>query len=154
MVFHHLQPHMAIGADGQVNDVYVRQAVDHILKACLPPEDYDSEAERYIVREIILSVLLKSVIPRVTQPWFIHKLLLDQLGPEKVVVEVPEVSLAPLFKPLSLRLHTAVGLGTRVLNLRLMYIRHVKLKNTHRFSYRRVPRPIILHQRDRCFNHR
>ena len=45
-LFHYLQPHMAIGADGQVNDVYVRQAVDHILKACLPPEDYDSEAEQ------------------------------------------------------------------------------------------------------------
>ncbi|KAH9937499.1 PXA domain-containing protein [Fomitopsis serialis] len=82
-LFHHLQPHMAISADGRVDDVYVRQAVDHILKACLPPEDYDSEAERYIVREIILSVLLKSVMPRVTQPWFIHKILLDQLGAEQ-----------------------------------------------------------------------
>ncbi|KZT74811.1 hypothetical protein DAEQUDRAFT_760820 [Daedalea quercina L-15889] len=79
-LFHHLQPHMAISADGRVDDVYVRQAMDHILKACLPLEDYDSEAERYIVREIILSVLLKNVIPRVTQPWFIHKLMLDQLG--------------------------------------------------------------------------
>ncbi|EPT04148.1 hypothetical protein FOMPIDRAFT_1098900, partial [Fomitopsis schrenkii] len=83
-LFHHLQPHMAIGSDGRIDDVYVRQAVDHILKACLPPEDYDSEAERYIVREIILSVLLKSVIPRVTQPWFIHKIILDQMGPEVV----------------------------------------------------------------------
>lgn len=90
-LFHHLQPHMAIGADGQVNDVYVRQAVDHILKACLPPEDFDSEAERYIVREIILSVLLKSVVPRVTQPWFIHKIILDQMGPEEVVDKSAEV---------------------------------------------------------------
>ncbi|TFY59508.1 hypothetical protein EVJ58_g5731 [Rhodofomes roseus] len=82
-LFHYLQPHMAISADGHIDDVYVRQAVDHILKACLPPEDYDSEAERYIVREIILSVVLKSVIPRVTQPWFIHKIMLDQLGAER-----------------------------------------------------------------------
>ncbi|KAI0724358.1 PXA domain-containing protein [Cerioporus squamosus] len=82
-LFHQMQPHMAVSADGVVDPVYVRQAVDHILKTCLPPEDYEPETERYIVREIILKVLVGSVLPRVTQPWFIHKLILDQLGPEK-----------------------------------------------------------------------
>ncbi|KAI1797696.1 PXA domain-containing protein [Ganoderma leucocontextum] len=91
-LFHHLQPHMAVSADGVVDQVYVRQAVDHILKVCLPPEDYAPETERYIVREIILKVLVDSVLPRLTQPWFIHKLILDQLGPEKVVVEPLENS--------------------------------------------------------------
>ncbi|EJF66526.1 hypothetical protein DICSQDRAFT_94993 [Dichomitus squalens LYAD-421 SS1] len=82
-LFHQLQPHMAVSADGVIDHVYVRQAVDHILKVCLPPEDYEPEAERYIVREIILKVLVGGVLPRLTQPWFIHKLILDQLGPEK-----------------------------------------------------------------------
>lgn len=82
---------MAISADGRIDDVYIRQAVDHILKACLPPEDYESEPERYIVREIILSVLLRNVIPRITQPWFIHKLILDNLGPEQEILKSTQV---------------------------------------------------------------
>lgn len=90
--FHQLQPHMAVSADGVIDQVYVRQTVDDILKVCLPPEDYAPETERYIVREIILKVLLDSVLPRLTQPWFIHKLILDQLGPEKVGVEPSKVS--------------------------------------------------------------
>ena len=115
-LFHHLQPHMAIGADGQVNDVYVRQTVDHILKACLPPEDYDSEAERYIVREIILSVLLKSVIPRVTQPWFIHKIILDQMGPEEGVGQSVEVCVRILI------VRSYCGAFGEATRYRLMYI--------------------------------
>ncbi|OSD06026.1 hypothetical protein PYCCODRAFT_1525951 [Trametes coccinea BRFM310] len=81
-LFHQIQPHMAVSPDGVIDVVYVRQAVDHILKACLPPDDYEPETERYIVREIVLKVLVGSVLPRLTQPWFIHKLILDQLGPE------------------------------------------------------------------------
>ncbi|TCD67538.1 hypothetical protein EIP91_012292 [Steccherinum ochraceum] len=82
-LFHQLQNHMAISPDGIVNEEYIRQAVDSILKSCLPEEDYEPEVERYIVREIVVKVLAGGVIPRVTQPWFIHKLLLDLLGPEK-----------------------------------------------------------------------
>nr|VWP00602.1 MARTX [Ganoderma boninense] len=90
-LFHQLQPHMAISPNGVIDQVYVRQAVDHILKVCLPPEDYAPETERYIVREIILKVLLEDVLPKVTQPWFIHKLILAQLGSEKVVVVVEQL---------------------------------------------------------------
>ncbi|TFK57407.1 hypothetical protein OE88DRAFT_1619806 [Heliocybe sulcata] len=82
-LFHQLQPHMAITAEGQIHEDYVRQAVDHILKTCLPSEEYEPETERYMVREIILKVLLGSVAPKVTQPWFVYKLILDQLGPPK-----------------------------------------------------------------------
>lgn len=94
-LFHQMQPHMALSPDGVVDPVYVRQAVDHILKTCLPPEDYEPETERYIVREIILKVLVGSVLPRITQPWFIHKVILDQLGPENAAGKVPEVSALP-----------------------------------------------------------
>ncbi|KAI0824155.1 PXA domain-containing protein [Trametes gibbosa] len=81
-LFHQIQPHMAVSAEGVIDVVYVRQAVDHILKTCLPPENYEPETERYIVREVILKVLVGSVLPRITQPWFIHKLILDLMGPE------------------------------------------------------------------------
>jgi hypothetical protein len=80
-LFHQLQPHMAISPEGQLQDEYFRQIVDHILKTCLPPEDYESEAERFLVREIVLKVILQDVIPKITQPWFIQKLILDEIAP-------------------------------------------------------------------------
>ncbi|KAG2160096.1 PXA domain-containing protein [Suillus bovinus] len=80
-LFHQLQPHVAISPEGKIDEEYFRQAFDHVLKSCLPPQDYTPEAERFIVREIILKVLVKDVIPRVTQPWFIQRTILDLLGP-------------------------------------------------------------------------
>lgn len=80
-LFHQLQHHMALSPDGRVDEVYIRQVVDHILKSCLPAEDYAPEAERFIVREVVLKVLLQDVIPKITEPWFIHRTLLDLLGP-------------------------------------------------------------------------
>jgi len=82
-LFHQLQPHMALSADGRIDEEYFRQIVDHILKSCLPPEDYDPEPERYIIREIVLKVVLTDVIPKVTQPWFLQKTILDILGLEQ-----------------------------------------------------------------------
>lgn len=82
-LFHQMQPHMALSPDGRVDEIYIRQAVDEILRACLPCEDYEPDTERYIVREIMVKVLLDSVIPRITQPWFIHQSILNLLGPEK-----------------------------------------------------------------------
>jgi hypothetical protein len=81
-LFHHLQPHIALSSDASVDLHYYRQIVDHILKACLPPEDYEPEAERFIVREVIVKVLVQDIIPKVTQPWFIQKSILDILGPD------------------------------------------------------------------------
>jgi hypothetical protein len=80
-LFHHLQPHMALCPDGSIDQEYFRLVIDHILKTCLPPEDYQSDAERFIIREIALKVLLQDIIPKVSQPWFIHKTILDLLGP-------------------------------------------------------------------------
>ena len=91
-LFHQFQPHMAVSADGSVNEDYLRQLVDFILKACLPPEDYDPDAERYIIREVILKVLI-GIIPRLSQPWFIHKLALDLLGPSESTVPAEKVGI-------------------------------------------------------------
>ena len=79
-LFHQLQPHVAVSAEGRIDEEYFRQAFDHILKLSLPSQDYSPEVERYIIREIILKMVVKDVIPRVTQPWFIHKTILTLLG--------------------------------------------------------------------------
>lgn len=73
---------MAVAIDGTVSEEYIRQSVDHILKISLPEEDYQPEPERYIIREVVVDVVL-GVIPRISQPWFIHKVILDLLGPEE-----------------------------------------------------------------------
>ena len=67
--------------DGKADEVYVRAAVDVVLKACLSPEDWDAEAERYLIREIIVKTVCIDLAPRITQPWFLHSTLLDLLGP-------------------------------------------------------------------------
>jgi hypothetical protein len=82
-LFHGLQPHLAVFPDGTVDGTYIRQAVEHILKVCLPPEDWAVETERSIVCEIAMKILVGSAIPKLTQPWFAHKILLEALGPPK-----------------------------------------------------------------------
>jgi len=90
-LFHQQQPHMAISSDGTIDEEYFRQVFDHILRECLPAEDYAPEAERFIVREVMLKVVVKDVIPHITQPWFLQKMMLDMLGPSGVS-EQPSVS--------------------------------------------------------------
>ncbi|EKM60897.1 uncharacterized protein PHACADRAFT_156025 [Phanerochaete carnosa HHB-10118-sp] len=82
-LFHQLQPHMAVSADGKVDEAYIRQALDDVLRTCLPPADYEPETERYIVREILVDVVQGGIVPKVTQPWFIHRTILTLLGLEK-----------------------------------------------------------------------
>ncbi|CAG7851643.1 SubName: Full=Uncharacterized protein {ECO:0000313/EMBL:CCA70162.1} [Serendipita indica DSM 11827] len=91
-LFHSFQPHMAVTAEGTVDPNYLRQVVEHIMKACLPPEDWEAEAERAIIREIVLKILLESAFPRLSQPWFIQKTMLELLGPPKETVPPPPVT--------------------------------------------------------------
>jgi len=79
-LFHSLQPHMAVTADGVIDPNYIRQIVEHIMKTCLPPEDSQAETERNIVREIVLKIVIGDVFPKLSQPWFLHKSLLEVLG--------------------------------------------------------------------------
>ena len=81
MLFHGQQQHVGVSLDGKIDQVYVRAAVDVVLKACLSPEDWDAEAERYLIREIIVKTVCVDLAPRVTQPWFLHSTMLDLLGP-------------------------------------------------------------------------
>ena len=102
-LFHQFQPHMAVSVDGSISEDYLRQSVDFILKACLPPEDYDPDAERYITREVILKVLT-GAIPRMSQPWFIQKLALDLLGPSEAIASVEKVCICWSLRTLNLTL--------------------------------------------------
>lgn len=91
-LFHSLQPHMAISAEGAIDADYVRQAVEYIMKACLPQEDWQAETERNIVREIVVKIVIEDIFPRLTQPWFLHKGLLEALGlPEDSATQVSPV---------------------------------------------------------------
>lgn len=94
-IFHQLQPHMAVSADGHWNETYIRQAVEHVMKSCLPPADWEAETERTIVREIIVKVILGGIFSRLTQPWFIQRLILDLLGPppENQIKVKPRISI-------------------------------------------------------------
>ncbi|KAH9486725.1 hypothetical protein JR316_0000790 [Psilocybe cubensis] len=94
-LFAHLQPHMAISPDGSLNREYYRQIVDHILKACLPPEEYAPEAERLIIREVVVKVLIDDVIPKITQPWFINRTILDLMGPQEEPIFVSQPPVPP-----------------------------------------------------------
>ena len=81
MLFHGQQQHVGVSVDGKIDEVYLRAAVDVILKACLFPEDWDAEAERYLLREIFVKTVCVDIAPRITQPWFLHSALLNLLGP-------------------------------------------------------------------------
>ena len=91
-VFHNIQSHLAVSPDGQIDDTYVRQAVDHILRTCLPPQDWASEMERSIVREIIVRPVLGSILPRLSEPWFLHMIALAILGNPSVSEVSPNIS--------------------------------------------------------------
>ncbi|KAF5377012.1 hypothetical protein D9757_007719 [Collybiopsis confluens] len=79
IMFHASQPHMAVRSGGELDLDYVRVLVDHILRACLPKQDWDPEPERVIVREIMVKIVAKDVMGKVAEPWFIEKMMLDQL---------------------------------------------------------------------------
>ncbi|GAA5823038.1 hypothetical protein JCM11251_007462 [Rhodosporidiobolus azoricus] len=92
-LFHRLQPHLAIRlitpielspseaeqARPEVDKLYLRTLVDHLLKLLLPPADYRADTERAIVREVLVGVVFGSVFNRVAQPWFLHGIIAKQL---------------------------------------------------------------------------
>jgi hypothetical protein len=54
VLFHGQQQHVGVSLDGKIDQVYVRAAVNVVLKACLSPEDGEVEAEPYLIREMIV----------------------------------------------------------------------------------------------------
>jgi hypothetical protein len=45
MLFHGQQQHVVVSLDGKIDQVYVRAAVDVVLKACLSPEDWEAATD-------------------------------------------------------------------------------------------------------------
>jgi hypothetical protein len=62
MLFHGQQQHVGVSLDGKIDQVYVRAAVDVVLKACLSPEDWEAEAERYLIREMIVKTVCVDLV--------------------------------------------------------------------------------------------
>lgn len=85
-IFHLLQPHVAIQPNQEpgasiISEIYLRQLVENILRHSLPSQDWESETERLIVREIVACVVLGNVFKKLAQPWFLHQLILGLLKP-------------------------------------------------------------------------
>lgn len=115
-IFHSLQPHAAIASSSvfstsgstvaeklptHINADYVRALVDSMLREVLPKEDYTAETEKAVVREVMVGIILAGVFNKVSQPWFIHGLIVKFLerkdrptsdGQENVMVSVPRPS--------------------------------------------------------------
>ncbi|CAE6429657.1 unnamed protein product [Rhizoctonia solani] len=103
-LFHMLQPHVAIQTNQEagapiISEVYLRQLVENILRLSLPPEDWESEAERCIVREIVGCVVLGNVFKKLAQPWFLHQIVLGLLKPSPPAQPESTKSLSRLHVP-------------------------------------------------------
>ncbi|KAG6861224.1 hypothetical protein C0995_002573 [Termitomyces sp. Mi166 len=104
-LFHQLQPHIAVSPDARLDTEYFRHLLDHVLRLSLPPEDYHPDAERFIVREILLKVLLNDVIPKITQSWFLQRSILDLLN-----LQLPQPQPSPPASTSSSSFHTIIVL--------------------------------------------
>ncbi len=72
--FAQLSPHPAVDAaralEGRASALYLRALTEALLRRLLPAEDQTSDAELYIVRDVVVGVL-RTVIGKVSRPWFI-----------------------------------------------------------------------------------
>jgi hypothetical protein len=85
-IFHLLQPHVAIQPNQEpdasiISEIYLRQLVENVMRLSLPSQDWKSETERLIVREILACVVLGNVFKKLAQPWFLHQIVLGLLKP-------------------------------------------------------------------------
>ena len=78
-LFQASQAHIGLDAEGKIEPEYVRQTFELVLGGTLPAEDCGSESERIIIREVLTKVVVKDVAPLLAQPWFWHKIMLEQL---------------------------------------------------------------------------
>ena len=90
---------VGVGVGAKIDAEYIRHMIDRILYATLPPEDYASDAERAIVKEVLVKVVLVDIVPLLVQPWFVHKTLLDVLRLTGDKPSPPKVRVFPLTSP-------------------------------------------------------
>lgn len=99
--FHSLQPHSAITTHTSpdqasperlpptINADYIRAAIEALLEALMPNEDFQADTERSVVREVIVGIVLEGVFRKVAQPWFIYGLVAKSLEPRPSDMAVP-----------------------------------------------------------------
>ncbi|KAG0078367.1 hypothetical protein BGZ92_001487 [Podila epicladia] len=80
-IFHGLQPHFALRDGEESEKEYLRQLADELLKILLPESEYQSDCVRWLVREILACLVLRSVVEILTEPdminYIVNTLLVD-----------------------------------------------------------------------------
>jgi hypothetical protein len=75
----------------EISPVYLQQLVTALMKLYLPPEDFASDTERIVVREIVSNVVLGAIFKRISHGWFWWKVALALLGePEESIMPQPD----------------------------------------------------------------
>ncbi|KAG0030582.1 hypothetical protein BGZ82_007383 [Podila clonocystis] len=83
-IFHGLQPHFALRDGEESEKEYLRQLADELLKILLPESEYQSDCVRWLVREILACLVLRSVVEILTEPDMVNyivNILLVDFGP-------------------------------------------------------------------------
>ncbi|KAG0336520.1 hypothetical protein BG000_006485 [Podila horticola] len=80
-IFHGLQPHFALRDGEESEKEYIRQLADELLRILLPQSEYQSDCVRWLVREILACLVLRSVVEILTEPdminYIVNTLLVD-----------------------------------------------------------------------------
>ncbi|KAF9194112.1 hypothetical protein BGZ51_001091 [Haplosporangium sp. Z 767] len=80
-IFHGLQPHFALRDGEESEKEYLRQLADELLRILLPEVEYQSDCVRWLVREILSCLVLKSLVEILTEPdminYIVNTLLVD-----------------------------------------------------------------------------
>jgi len=82
-MYHSLAPHIAVSVDSTgapvVDALYLRTLTDQVLARVMPARDYGAQAARTIAQELVANVVLGAVFTTLSQPYFLHQLLLRLL---------------------------------------------------------------------------
>jgi len=80
--FHHLQPHLAL--ESADSDLYYRTALSEgLLALLLPCEDFRSDCERLVLREILGNIILGDAIEKLAEPWMIWEIIIKAIKYEQ-----------------------------------------------------------------------
>ncbi|OLL24949.1 PXA domain protein 1 [Neolecta irregularis DAH-3] len=87
--FHHLQPHVAL--ESTESDLLYRTALSEgFLALLLPCEDFRSDCERLILREILGNIILGDALEKLAEPWMIWEIITKAI--KAIQSEKPKIS--------------------------------------------------------------
>ncbi|ORY90578.1 PXA domain-domain-containing protein [Syncephalastrum racemosum] len=82
-LFHGMQPHVAIGQEQE----YLRALTNNILRILLKQEDYQNDAVRHLVRELLANLVLANLTESLSDPYTIHMIIVKLLDAYTPTVE-------------------------------------------------------------------